>query len=57
MALNLHGYLSYEMLRQLLYKNYDIVIVIILAIFITVKATEIFVDFLIEREMQKYENQ
>ena len=33
MALNIHGYLNYEMLRQMLYKNYDVVIVIILSIF------------------------
>ena len=33
MALNIHGYLNYEMLRQILYKNYDIVIFIILGIF------------------------
>lgn len=56
MALNIHGHLNYEMLRQLLYKNYSIVIVIILCIFYTVKMTEIVTDFLIHREAMRYEN-
>jgi hypothetical protein len=56
MALNIHGHLSYELLRQLLYKNYDIVIVIVLGIFYTVKGTEIFVDWMMNREEKKYEN-
>jgi hypothetical protein len=56
MALNIHGHLSYELLRQLLYKNYDIVIVIVLGIFYTVKGTEIFVDWMMNREERKYEN-
>jgi len=57
MALNIHGHLSYEMLRQILYKNYEIVIVIILGIFYTVKLTEIVTDFIIHRETLKYENE
>jgi len=56
MALNIHGYLNYEMLRQLLYKNYSIVIVIILCIFYTVKLTEITADFMIHREAKRYGN-
>jgi len=56
MALNIHGHLSYEMLRQMLYKNYDIVIIIVLGIFYTVKMTEIFTDLLLYRESRKYEN-
>jgi hypothetical protein len=56
MALNIHGHLSYELLRQLLYKNYDIVIVIVLGIFYTVKGTEVFVDWMMHREEKKYEN-
>ena len=55
MALNLHGYLSYEMLRQMLYGNMDIVIVMLLLIFYTVKGTDIFADFLINKETRKYE--
>ncbi|MBF0430946.1 MAG: hypothetical protein HQK83_06680 [Fibrobacteria bacterium] len=57
MALNIHGHLSYEMLRQLLHKNYDIVIAIILCIFYTVKLTEIVTDILIQRETAKFANQ
>ncbi len=56
MALNIHGHLNYEMLRQILYKNYDIVVVIVLMIFYTVKMTEVFTDFLIYKESKKYEN-
>ncbi len=56
MALNIHGHLNYEMLRQLLYKNYSIVVVMILLIFYTVKMTDIFTDYLIHRENMKYEN-
>lgn len=56
MALNIHGHLSYEMLRQMLYKNYDIVVVIILGIFYTVKLTEIITDSVMYREAMKYEN-
>lgn len=56
MALNIHGHLSYELLRQILYKNFDIVIIIILGIFYTVKLTEMGIDFIIQRESLKYEN-
>ncbi|HAJ78306.1 MAG TPA: hypothetical protein DCO75_00920 [Fibrobacteres bacterium] len=56
MALNLHGYYSYEMLRQMLYGNSNILIVMFLGIFYTVKATEIFTDILVYKENLKYEN-
>lgn len=56
MALNIHGHLSYELLQQILYKNYDIVIVIILAVFYLVKATEILMDLVISKAAKKYEN-
>ena len=56
MALNLHGYLSYELLRQMLYGNADIVIVMVLGIFYLVKATEIFTDYLVFKEEKKYSN-
>lgn len=57
MALNIHGHLNYEMLRQILYKNYDIVIVIVLGIFYTVKLTEIMTDYIKYKESLKYENE
>ncbi|MBN1309290.1 MAG: hypothetical protein JXA18_15305 [Chitinispirillaceae bacterium] len=56
MALNIHGHLTYELLRQLLYKNYPLVVVIMLAIFYTVKLTEITTDILVHRESRRYEN-
>ncbi|MBN1408599.1 MAG: hypothetical protein JW956_12450 [Calditrichaceae bacterium] len=56
MALNIQGHFSYELLKQLLYKNYDIVIVIILGIFYMVKLTEIFTDWLTHKKSLKYEN-
>jgi ABC-type dipeptide/oligopeptide/nickel transport system permease component len=56
MALNIHGYLNYEMLRQLLYRNYSIVMVIMLLIFYTVKMTEVFADYLVYKDNLKYEN-
>jgi hypothetical protein len=56
MALNVHGYLNYELLRQILYKNVDIVVAIILCIFYTVKATEILVDWIMHRAALRYEN-
>lgn len=56
MALNIHGHFSYELLKQILYKNYDIVIVIVLGIFYIVKFTEIFADWISNKEAQKYEN-
>jgi len=56
MALNIHGHLTYELLRQLLYKNYIPVIIIMLFIFYTVKFTEIITDMIVHRESQRYEN-
>jgi hypothetical protein len=56
MALNIHGHLSYELLRQLLYKNYGIVIAIILGIFYTVKMTDIVTDYIMYRQSLRYEN-
>ena len=56
MALNIHGYLNYEMLRQMLYRNWEIVVCIVLGIFLLVKATEITVEILVSREAAKYEN-
>lgn len=56
MALNIQGYLCYEMLQNILYKNYDIVIFIILLIFATVKTTEFFVDLKYNNLTKKYEN-
>lgn len=56
MALNIHGYLSYELLRQLLYRNVPTVAFITLLIFYTVKMAEIFVDIVLAREERHYSN-
>jgi hypothetical protein len=40
----------------MLYGNLDIVIVMLLGIFYTVKATEIGTDFLVYKEGKRYEN-
>jgi len=53
MALNIHGHLSYELLRQLLYKNYDVVIIILGGIFYLVKGTEIFTDWVKDKAEKK----
>jgi hypothetical protein len=56
MALNIQGHLGYEMLQNILYKQYDVVVSIILGIFFVVKATEIVVDGWFHFESGKYEN-
>lgn len=56
MALNIHGHLTYELLRQLLYKNAPAVVVIMLLIFYIVKLTEILTDYMIHRERLRYDN-
>jgi hypothetical protein len=57
MALNIHGHLTYEMLRQLLYKNYSTVVVMILFIFYTVKATEVVADYLMVKAEKRLEGE
>ena len=56
MALNIQGHLCYELLQDILYRNYDIALVIIFGIFLVVKTTEILVDYWFYIESQKYEN-
>ncbi len=53
MALNIHKHLSYELLQQILYRNYSIVLVILILIFYLVKFTEIGVDMLRFKWMKK----
>jgi len=56
MALNIQGHLCYEMLQNILYKQFDVVFAIGLGIFWVVKATEIAADYWQEAETRKYEN-
>jgi hypothetical protein len=56
MALNIQGHLCYELMQNILYKNYALVLIILLGIFYLVKGTEIFIDWIIYRDNLKYEN-
>ncbi len=56
MALNIHGYISYEMLQQLLYGNWDIVIIILFFLFNTVKFTELITDYLVHKTFTRFNN-
>jgi hypothetical protein len=56
MALNIQGHLCYELLQKILYRQYDVALAIIFAIFLLVKVTEIFVDLRQHREELRYEN-
>lgn len=56
MALNIHGHLCYELLQNILYEQYDVVLTILLGLFLVVKSTEIAVDRWTDYEAMKYEN-
>ncbi len=56
MALNIQGHLGYELLQNILYRRYEVVITILLGIFLIVKATEILVDVWTSTEARRYEN-
>lgn len=54
MALNIQGHLSYEMLKNVLFRQYDVVLAIVLGIFLLVKATEIAVDLRVALDERRY---
>lgn len=56
MALNIQNHLCYELLQNILYANYAAVTLIVLGIYYLVKATEIFVDIIQQKEIRKYSN-
>ena len=56
MALNIQGHLCYELMQNILYENYQIVLFIVFLIFLLLKMTEIFCDFLIYKKTQIYTN-
>ena len=56
MALNVQGHLGYELMQNILYKQYDVVLSTILGIFLLVKATEIVVDSWYHVESSRYDN-
>jgi hypothetical protein len=53
MALNIQGHLNYEMLKNILTKQYDVVLVIVFAIYLLVKATEVVVDVMVVRSARR----
>jgi hypothetical protein len=56
MALNIQGHLCYELLQNILYKNFQIVLLIVFLIFLLLKLTEIYSDYLQNHYSNKYEN-
>ena len=56
MALNIQGHLGYELLKNLLYRNWDAVLIVVFGFFILVKMTETAVDLWTLQENSKYEN-
>jgi hypothetical protein len=56
MALNIQGHLCYELLQNILYRQYDVALAIIFGVFVLVKVTEILVDLQQHREELRYEN-
>ncbi len=57
MALNIQGHLGYELLQNLLYRRYDVVVTILFGIFLLVKVTELAVDWRVHRESRRYANE
>jgi len=56
MALNIHNHLCYQLLQDILYKNYQSVLLIVFLIFLLVKATEIIIDQIIGYKTRQYTN-
>ena len=56
MALNIHGYLSYELLRQLLYRNVSTAVLLALLIFYAVKIADIVIDGIVAAAHARYNN-
>ena len=56
MALNIKGHLCYALLQHMLFREFDIAIAIVFAIFVTVKLTETLVDMWHAVESRKYDN-
>jgi hypothetical protein len=57
MALNIHGHLCYILLQEILFRHYDVALLIVFAIFLAVKGTEMGVDFWSYAELNHYSNQ
>jgi hypothetical protein len=56
MALNIQDHLCYELLQNILYRQYDVALTIIFSIFLLVKVTDLLVDVRQHREGLRYAN-
>lgn len=56
MALNIKGHLCYALLQHMLFREFDVAIAIVFAIFVTVKLTEACVDMWRALEARRYDN-
>jgi len=56
MALNIQGHLCYELLQNILFKQYDVIFAILLGIFLVVKTTDIVADIWYGTETRRYDN-
>ena len=56
MALNIQGHLCYELLQNILYENFQAVLLIVFLIFLLLKLTEVYCDYLQHHYSSKYEN-
>ena len=53
MALNIHGQFNYELLQQVLYKNYHFVALMALGLFILIKLTDIAAEYLKHSQLKR----
>jgi hypothetical protein len=53
MALNIQGHFCYELMQNILYRDYEVVLAIVVALFVLVKATDIAVDALFRHESRR----
>lgn len=56
MALNIQGHLCYELLKSLLFEDYERAAAIITGIFLVVKLAELFIDLWHDREFRRFHN-
>jgi hypothetical protein len=57
MALNIQGHLGYELLQNILYRRYDVVVTILFGMFLLVKLTELAVDWRVHLGTRRYANE
>jgi hypothetical protein len=56
MALNIQGHLCYELMQNILYKNLAAILLILFAIFLIVKLTQIVIDIIVMRQQIRIDN-